>query len=80
MVQKIVFAIKGMNCDHCARTVERAAKDAGASFANADHASGQLHVGGEKIDSTRIIASVAEAGYEASVITLNISDACSCAE
>ena len=57
------YAISGMTCGHCARTVERAARDVpGVTGARVDFAARTLTVEGD-VPAASIAAAVEEAGY-----------------
>jgi len=68
--EMLEFTVTGMTCEHCAATVRRAALAVeGATDAQVDVASGRLVVSGERVDSSSVECSVAEAGYEAHLST-----------
>ena len=59
------FSVKGMTCDHCARSVsEEVAEVPGVENVAVDLGSGRLTVAGEFSDDA-VVAAVEEAGYEA---------------
>lgn len=67
MTQTIELTVKGMTCDHCVRSVTNALKEVpGVSEASVALDPGHATVTGEDVDLTKLIAAVAEEGYEAS--------------
>ncbi|HEX6389149.1 MAG TPA: heavy metal-associated domain-containing protein [Solirubrobacteraceae bacterium] len=59
------YAVRGMTCDHCARSVqEEVSEIAGVTAVDVDLASGRLTVAGQGFGDDAIAAAVAEAGYE----------------
>lgn len=67
MSQTIELTVKGMTCDHCAKSVTNALKEVpGVSNASVALEPGHATVTGDNVDLARLIAAVAEEGYEAS--------------
>jgi copper chaperone CopZ len=59
------YAIAGMTCEHCVRSVtEEVSGVAGVEVVDVDLASGRLTVRGAGVDDAAVAAAVAEAGYE----------------
>jgi copper chaperone CopZ len=59
------YAIAGMTCEHCVRSVaEEVSEVAGVEAVDVDLASGRLTVRGTDLDDAAVAAAVAEAGYE----------------
>ncbi len=68
MSQTITFNITGMTCDHCVHAVTNAVKETpGVSAVTVSLDEKSAVVSGEQIDISKIIAAVAEEGYEAAV-------------
>ena len=60
------YAVKGMTCAHCVRSVtEEVSEVPGVTAVDVDLASGRLTVSSERpVDDGAVRAAVAEAGYE----------------
>ena len=59
------FTVKGMTCDHCARSVsEEVAEVPGVENVDVDLQTGRVKVSGEFSDDA-VVAAVEDAGYEA---------------
>ena len=59
------YAVKGMTCSHCVRSVEEEVADvAGVEDVTVDLASGRLTVAGTDVADEAVRAAVADAGYE----------------
>ena len=68
MSQTITFKITGMTCDHCVHAVTSAVKETpGVADVTVSLEEKSAVVTGDKIDVPKIIAAVAEEGYEAAV-------------
>lgn len=62
------FDVKGMTCDHCVHAVTEAAKGvSGVTDARVDLAKGHATVEGDAVDASKVVAAIAEEGYEASL-------------
>lgn len=67
MSQTIELTVKGMTCDHCVRSVTNALKEVpGVTDASVALEPGHATVIGDEVDVAKLIAAVAEEGYEAS--------------
>jgi copper chaperone CopZ len=65
-VEQVELAVSGMTCEHCAARVRRAlAGCAGVRAATVTLHPGRAMVVGRGLDKSRLLAAVAEAGYEA---------------
>lgn len=59
------YAVAGMTCDHCARSVrEEVAELAGVRDVAVELTAGRVTVTGTELDDEAVRAAVAEAGYE----------------
>ncbi len=68
MSQTITFTITGMTCDHCVHAVTNAVKETpGVADVTVSLEAKSAVVTGDQIDVAKIIAAVAEEGYEAAV-------------
>lgn len=68
MSQTITFTITGMTCDHCVHAVTNAVKETpGVADVTVSLEAKLAVVTGDQIDVAKIIAAVAEEGYEAAV-------------
>jgi copper chaperone len=66
MSQTLELAITGMTCDHCVHSVTNAIKDVpGVERVNVSLQGKSATVEGEGIDLAKVVAAVAEEGYEA---------------
>jgi copper ion binding protein len=65
-VSTSTYAVKGMTCAHCVRSVtEEVSEVPGVTAVDVDLASGRLTVSSERpVDDGAVRAAVAEAGYE----------------
>lgn len=63
--EKIILEIEGMTCAHCAMTVEKALKNAGAENVSVDFAGGEAIVKNGAASAETLIDAVHKAGYEA---------------
>lgn len=60
------FTVTGMTCGHCEASVrEEVSAVAGVEQIEVDAARGALVVTGNSVDDARVLAAVAEAGYQA---------------
>lgn len=60
------FTVTGMTCGHCETSVrEEVSAVAGVEQIEVDAARGALVVIGNSVDDARVLAAVAEAGYQA---------------
>lgn len=60
------FTVTGMTCGHCEASVrEGISAVAGVEQIEVDAARGTLVVIGDKVDDARVLAAVAEVGYQA---------------
>jgi copper chaperone len=63
--QQHTLTVKGMSCEHCARSVtEEVSGVPGVSEVDADTASGRVVVTGIELSAAALAAAVEEAGYE----------------
>ena len=61
------FTVTGMTCQHCVTSVTtEVSAVAGVTGVAVDLEHGQVSVTGEKIDPQKVVAAIAEAGYQAS--------------
>ncbi len=68
MSQTITFNVTGMTCDHCVHAVTNAVKETpGVADVTVSLEAKSAVVTGDQIDVAKIIAAVAEEGYEAAV-------------
>jgi copper chaperone CopZ len=59
-----VYAVEGMTCEHCARSVtEEVAELPGVARVEVDLAGGRMVVHGAAVDDGAVRAAVGEAGY-----------------
>jgi len=60
----IIYAVEGMTCEHCVRSVtEEVAEVPGVAAVEVDLASGRMVVRGAAVDDAAVRAAVDEAGY-----------------
>lgn len=64
-VMKYRILVKGMTCDHCARTIRRAILESGGvESAEVDFKKGEAVVSGNNVDIARLRTAIDELGYE----------------
>ncbi len=68
MAQTIEFNVPGMTCDHCVHAVTNAVKELeGVSDVSVSLENKAAVVTGDAVDVAKVIAAIAEEGYEAAV-------------
>jgi len=66
MAQTLQLEVQGMTCDHCVRSVTNAIKTVpGVTDVTVSLQGASAIVGGNGIDVAKVVAAVAEEGYEA---------------
>ncbi len=65
MPTTITLNVSGMTCDHCVRSVTNAIEEAGGTAPNVSLDEGRATFEAENIDLDKVIANIAEEGYEA---------------
>ncbi len=69
MTDRQIFSVPGISCEHCERAIkEEVTPLGGVRSVDVDIEGKVVAVAGDSLDTTAILAAIAEAGYEATAL------------